>query len=513
MSEITNNEITAVQLVPYNAIVKGTIGVDSFIINDYILNLIENTGSYTLEIIKGSQTQSVTVNDAISIASVEQIVTSQESGGVNTVRVTLSDGTYNDFDFYNGAKGDKGDPGLTTEERQEILDAEALRIANESLRVNAEASRVDNEASRVLYEEIRRGEEAERVQQEKNRRSAESSRASAENTRSVAETARNNAESTRNNNETSRNNAETSRQNQWTSLQKDVNDAIGQITGLQEDVNTLMGQVEGATRDALDAVVEVNNKIEEYDNIVEEIGEAAGELANFTVQCESLSSDADPYGTYEDGVLTLGIPQGKQGERGDAFYIKKTYASISAMNADYSGTDVAVGEFVIISTNNVDDPDNAKVYIKGDQQYNFIVDLSGSAGINGIGISSIAKSGTSGNQDTYTITYTNGGTSTFVVTNGQDGTNGIDGVSPSVSISKSGSIATITITDKTGTTTAELSDGIDGADGADGVTFTPSVSNTGVISWTNDGNRQNPQSIDMVTAVISALPSAVGVSF
>lgn len=473
MSEITNNEITVVQLVPHNAIVKGTIGIDSFIINDYILNLIENTGSYTLEIIKGSQTQSVTVNDAISIASVEQIVTSQESGGVNTVRVTLSDGTYNDFDFYNGANGDKGDPGLTTEERQEILDAEALRIANESLRVNAESSRVDNEASRVLYEEIRRGEEAERVQQEKNRRSAE-------NNRSVAETARNNAESTRNNNETSRNNAETSRQNQWTSLQKDVNDAIGQITGLQEDVNVLMGQVEGATRDALDVIVEVNNKIEEYDDIVEEIGEAAGELANFTVQCESLSSDADPYGTYEDGVLTLGIPQGRQGEHGDAFYIKKTYASISAMNADYSGTDVAIGEFVII-VSSVDDPDNAKVYIKGDQQYNFIVDLSGSAGINGVGISSIAKSGASGNQDTYTITYTNGGTSTFVVTNGQDGQDGQDGQN--------------------------------GQDGQDGVTFTPSVSSAGVISWTNDGDRQNPQSIDMVAAVISALPSAVGVSF
>ena len=37
------------------------------------------------------------------------------------------------------------------------------------------------------------------------------------------------------------------------------------------------------------------------------------------------------------------------------------------------------------------------------------------------GISSIAKTGTSGNVDTYTITYTDGSTSTFAVTNGADG--------------------------------------------------------------------------------------------
>lgn len=57
------------------------------------------------------------------------------------------------------------------------------------------------------------------------------------------------------------------------------------------------------------------------------------------------------------------------------------------------------------------------------------------------------------------------------------------------------------------------SNGVNGTDGADGATFVPSVSSAGVISWTNDGGRVNPQSVDLVAAVISALPSAVGVSF
>lgn len=181
--------------------------------------------------------------------------------------------------------------------------------------------------------------------------------------------------------------------------------------------------------------------------------------------------------------------QGIQGPQGDAFHIVKTYASIAAMNADYGGSDVAIGEFVMI-VSNVEDPDNAKVYVKGDQAYSFVVDMSGSAGIQGPvgptpqfsigtvgtlpegsaatatitgtdaapvlnlglptgatgaqgptgnGIASITKTGTSGLVDTYTITYTNGHTTTFTVTNGAP---------PSLSIGTvvEGPIAAATIT-------------------------------------------------------------------
>ena len=51
---------------------------------------------------------------------------------------------------------------------------------------------------------------------------------------------------------------------------------------------------------------------------------------------------------------------------------------------------------------------------------------------------------------------------------GTDGQDGADGYSPAASVSKSGSTATITITDKNGTTTATVSDGQDGQDGTNG---------------------------------------------
>ena len=51
-------------------------------------------------------------------------------------------------------------------------------------------------------------------------------------------------------------------------------------------------------------------------------------------------------------------------------------------------------------------------------------DFDGKAGDDGVGISSIAKTGTSGLVDTYTITFTNGSKTTFTVTNAE---NGVDG--------------------------------------------------------------------------------------
>ena len=51
------------------------------------------------------------------------------------------------------------------------------------------------------------------------------------------------------------------------------------------------------------------------------------------------------------------------------------------MEADKSN-DVSVGQFVAIISN-VDDEDNAKVYIKTENGYQFVVDMSGKQGVQG----------------------------------------------------------------------------------------------------------------------------------
>lgn len=95
---------------------------------------------------------------------------------------------------------------------------------------------------------------------------------------------------------------------------------------------------------------------------------------------------------------------------------------------------------------------------------------------------------------TLTITLADGTTATFTVTNGQDGTNG---VSPTITSTPITGGHRLTIVDAGGTTTVDVMDGTDGTNGTDGVTFTPSVSSAGVISWTNDGGRVNPPSVNI----------------
>lgn len=57
--------------------------------------------------------------------------------------------------------------------------------------------------------------------------------------------------------------------------------------------------------------------------------------------------------------------------------------------------------------------------------------------------------------------------------NGADGKDGADGFSPTVKVSKSGNVTTLTITDREGTKTAAINDGEDGKDGAPGADGAP----------------------------------------
>jgi hypothetical protein len=92
-----------------------------------------------------------------------------------------------------------------------------------------------------------------------------------------------------------------------------------------------------------------------------------------------------------------------------------------------------------------------------------LADAKASGKFDGVGIAKIEQTSVSALTDGYTITYTNGKTFSFYVTNGANGTNGKDGTSPTVAVSKSGKVTTIDITDKNGTKTATVNDGADGS--------------------------------------------------
>ena len=75
--------------------------------------------------------------------------------------------------------------------------------------------------------------------------------------------------------------------------------------------------------------------------------------------------------------------KGEKGDKGDPFMVRKTYPSVEAMNADFDNPDVPLYGMVLIDTGNVEDAENAKLYMKGETEFSFLTDLSGAQGIKG----------------------------------------------------------------------------------------------------------------------------------
>lgn len=122
---------------------------------------------------------------------------------------------------------------------------------------------------------------------------------------------------------------------------------------------------------------------------------------------------------------------------GSTFAISKVYYSIEEMNEAFDNktdTDVPLFGLVIINVpyddtkpdeTGVNAEDTAKLFVRTTTGYEYITDLSGAQGIQGLGIKEIQKTSTSENIDTYTVYLTNNEPAgTFTVTNGTSGTPG-----------------------------------------------------------------------------------------
>lgn len=145
-----------------------------------------------------------------------------------------------------------------------------------------------------------------------------------------------------------------------------------------------------ASEDAAVAALEVANKANEAadkaNQAVEEIEGIVDDAIAATDKAEEIASNPPKivdndwwiYNYDTKQYVNTGISA-----IGDAFTYKKEYPSVEAMEADWGTADVKLGEYVLINTNDVEDPDDAKVYLKTQEGWKFIVDLSGMQGIQG----------------------------------------------------------------------------------------------------------------------------------
>ncbi len=121
--------------------------------------------------------------------------------------------------------------------------------------------------------------------------------------------------------------------------------------------------------------------------------DSAGDIASAISSAGYTPISMDLYLNVSSGNIYQYVPSGDiltwtmkgniKGRQGEPFTVSKTYASVAAMNAGYSSDGVPVGGFVVIDTGDVNDEENARLYIKGASSYMYLTDLSGAQGIKG----------------------------------------------------------------------------------------------------------------------------------
>lgn len=154
----------------------------------------------------------------------------------------------------------------------------------------------------------------------------------------------------------------------------------------QDWIDSLSKASEDAAIAALEAANKANEAADKANQAVEEIEGIVDDAIAATDKAEEIASNPPKivdndwwiYNYETKQYVNTGIAA-----IGDAFTYKKEYPSIEAMEADWGTADVKLGEYVLINTNDVEDPDDAKVYLKTQNGWKFIVDLSGMQGIQG----------------------------------------------------------------------------------------------------------------------------------
>lgn len=154
----------------------------------------------------------------------------------------------------------------------------------------------------------------------------------------------------------------------------------------QDWIDSLSKASEDAAIAALEAANKANEAADKANQAVEEIEGIVDDAIAATDKAEKIASNPPKivdndwwiYNYDTKQYVNTGIAA-----IGDAFTYKKEYPSIEAMEADWGTADVKLGEYVLINTNDVEDPDDAKVYLKTQNGWKFIVDLSGMQGIQG----------------------------------------------------------------------------------------------------------------------------------
>ena len=183
-------------------------------------------------------------------------------------------------------------------------------------------------------------------------------------------------------------------------------------------VNTVINLLEEEITKVNNLETEIDEKLEEIDTAIDNVSTAIQETENLDLDAEKVGQTTTITLTKKDGTVktvhvddgvdlqfmwqgtSLGIKTAEQeqytfvdlqgatgpvGPQGEAFQIKKTYATIQLMIADYDNMNI--NDYVMIS-GNIEQEDNAKLFVKTEVEdptyrWQYLADFSGASGIAG----------------------------------------------------------------------------------------------------------------------------------
>lgn len=262
-----------------------------------------------------------------------------------------------------------------------------------------------------------------------------------------------------------------------------LNDAVTEARDISEDVTE---KDEHITQ----LYTYMNNTKNEVYQYKEDAETAANLLKNVSANAETLPPSSDATATYSSGVFNFGIPKGEPGKN---FVIQKYVATVEDLPSNVEvGTVYAVGTSqpysIYVFSENLGWVDNG--FVQGPQG------LPGEKGeAAGFGTPTVTVNQTTG--QAYASVSTRGPNTAkifdfaFSGLKGEKGDTG-NGIS-SVELNDDYTL-TINYTDGTSYTTDES---IRGDTGENGTTYMPSLTSDGILSWTNDGGKINPRSVNI----------------
>lgn len=180
-------------------------------------------------------------------------------------------------------------------------------------------------------------------------------------------------------------------------LMQELSNKVAEADSKIDEIDQAIEEVNQAVEDAEEAVESTNNlnidvnkvdkttqvDLTKKDGTTKTVYINDGTSLQFMWQGTSLGIKTD---TMQDYVFVdLQGTVGPQGPQGNPFQIKKTYATVQLMIADYDNMEI--NDYVMIS-GNIEQEDNAKLFVKTDVEdptyrWQYLADFSGASGIVG----------------------------------------------------------------------------------------------------------------------------------